>query len=263
MPDSTAPLSPPPDDLQFNVAEPSQASSSQGSGPACAICKAPITTDYFVVRQSLICPRCREYIGRPAAGSPLGRFIKAGIFGLVAGLAGTVIWYAIRVMTNSEFGIVAMLVGFMVGKAVLKGSGGWGGAGYRALAVLITYFCIAATFVPAVLEAAKQQAGKAHQAKLDAPRDAKIKDKAGAAQKGLGDAEDEADKAPLAKRTVAGLLLAVVILVALSLALPVFVGFSSPIMLVIFGIGLWEAWRFAARPVPPIKGPFQLNPQAP
>ena len=182
-------MSPPPsNNLQFDVVDAGQTSSANGSTPACAICREPIPSTYFVVQSGMVCPRCRGYIGRPATGSPVGRFFLASLFGLGTGLVGTVLWYAVRTMTNRELGFVAMLVGFMVGKAVLKGSGGWGGGGYRVLAVLITYFCIAATFVPLVFGAVKEKADKARQAKLAAPRDANAKDKnkAGAAHKDRG-----------------------------------------------------------------------------
>jgi hypothetical protein len=73
--------------------------------------------------------------------------------GLGAGLVGALIWFAIRRAANVEIGLIAVLVGYMVGKAVRKGSGNRGGVGYQVMAVLITYCCICANYLPDVVQA--------------------------------------------------------------------------------------------------------------
>jgi hypothetical protein len=74
--------------------------------------------------------------------------------GLGAGLVGAIIWFAVRRLGNFELGLIAILVGFMVGVAVRKGSHGVGGMGYQILAVLITYVCIVANYLPDIIESA-------------------------------------------------------------------------------------------------------------
>ncbi len=63
------------------------------------------------------------------------------------------VWFAIRRFAHLQIGLVAIAVGYMIGKAVRKGSGGRGGRGYQVLAVVLTYCCIAANYMPDVLEA--------------------------------------------------------------------------------------------------------------
>ena len=49
----------------------------------------------------------------------------------------------IRKITGYEIGIVAIGIGYLVGKAVRKGAGGFGGTRYQVLAVFLTYAAIA------------------------------------------------------------------------------------------------------------------------
>ena len=95
--------------------------------------------------------------------------MKASLFGIGAGLVGALIWFIIRRAAHLEIGLVAILVGFMVGKAVFKGSGNRGGLGYQILAVLITYCCIAVNYMPDILEAVFENARQERVAAAAAP----------------------------------------------------------------------------------------------
>src|SRR5439155_3866977 len=53
---------------------------------------------------------------------------------------------------DMELGIVAIGVGLLVGIAVRKGSGGRGGRKFQALAMVLTYLSITASYVPLVLK---------------------------------------------------------------------------------------------------------------
>src|SRR5947208_1899296 len=78
------------------------------------------------------------------------RAARAIAFGLAAAVAGSVGYFAVVAMTGLEFGILAVAVGYAVGIAVKKGSRSRGGWAYQTLAVVLTYFAIAATYVPLV-----------------------------------------------------------------------------------------------------------------
>ncbi len=80
------------------------------------------------------------------------------------------IYYAIIRTTGWNIGIVAVLIGLMVGGAVRKGSGNRGGLGYQLLAVFLTYSAIAAMLLPVALEgmAANADKGEAEQAQKEA-----------------------------------------------------------------------------------------------
>ena len=147
----------PSDDLQFATVEPAVAGTAPAAqaaaAPSCAICHQPIRDAYFSVGDKLVCPDCRgRYARANGSGSPFGRFAKASAFGVVAGIVGALIWWGVRGITHANWGIVAVVVGFLVGGAVRAGSGGRGGRAYQILAVLLTYLAIAGSYVPELYE---------------------------------------------------------------------------------------------------------------
>lgn len=269
-----------PDDLQFNVAEAADSQAPATAVQSCAVCQQPIASTYYAVGETILCPACVERVNAPAPGNPLTRLLKATFFGLGAGLIGALIWYAIRRVTNYEIGLVAVLVGFMVGKAVHVGSNGKGGVGYQLLAIVLTYCCIAANYMPDIFQAVMQNKGEVVEvdgdaaavaveepnalAEGDAPADpiaaaeadAAVDVGAMAAEQGEPVAADEGPVG-LGSRIVAWGLLAVFAFV-MALALPFLEGAQNLIGLLIIGFALWEAWKFNARRKLPITGPYQI-----
>ena len=116
-----------------------------GADPAlaCAACGRPIEGAYFGVNGQTVCARCRAVIERLGVqGSSPGAAILRGA---VAAALCAAAYTAILVVTGYELGIVAIVVGVVVGKAVRAGAGGRKGPGYRALAVGLTYLAMTAT----------------------------------------------------------------------------------------------------------------------
>lgn len=153
------------DDLQFERAEPAPppagvgepVATSASAPPAappgitvCAACHRPISNMYFEARGKVVCPRCRDAVESAASASG-GAFVKALLYGIIAGAAGAAIWYAVRRYWNLQHGIVALAVGLMVGGAVRTGSGRRGGTSYQLLAVVLTYLAIAGNYLPDLL----------------------------------------------------------------------------------------------------------------
>jgi hypothetical protein len=151
------------DDLQFDrvehvapagVGETIEATSAAPAAPppgvtVCAACGEPITDAYFEARGKVVCPRCRDaVIAQQSAGSPAGRVAAAIALGIVAGAISAALWYGLRAWKGIEHGILAIVVGFLVGGAVRKGSGSRGGRAYQVLAVVITYVSICANYIP-------------------------------------------------------------------------------------------------------------------
>jgi hypothetical protein len=56
-------------------------------------------------------------------------------------------------------GLIAVAVGWLVGKGIQWGTGGRGGILYQLLGVFITYFAIAAAYVPQVLQPETEGSG--------------------------------------------------------------------------------------------------------
>jgi hypothetical protein len=248
--------------LQFETVEARDVSQAAvGPSRKCVGCGQPIVSAYFAVGDKVVCPGCCARINAPVAGSRVWAFLKAALLGLGAGLVGAAIWFAIRRVAHMELGIVAVLVGFMVGKAVRQGSGGRGGVGYQVLAVVLTYCCVAANYMPDIVEMAMRHAREHHQIAA-----AKGGDGAGAEstkEDATADGAAGADKGPA--RTVGfgeaavGTVVFFGLCFVMSLAAPFFGGAQNAIGLLIIGFALWEAWKLNRRVRLPITGPYQLG----
>jgi hypothetical protein len=63
---------------------------------------------------------------------------SAAVGGVLGGVVGALIWWGFTVVTNIAFGLVAVVIGFAVGKGVLRFSGGKRSRGLQALSVVIS-----------------------------------------------------------------------------------------------------------------------------
>jgi len=150
-PPSTAPSVTPSTDLQFDHAEFVQPKTGTVT---CSVCKQPVHDSYYHINRLVACGPCKERIELSGAGRfALNRFGISALFGLGAAVGGALIWYAVRELTHAEWGLIGIVVGYLVGLAVRKGSRGWGGWQYQALAITLTYLAIAGAYVPLILKA--------------------------------------------------------------------------------------------------------------
>ncbi len=96
----------------------------------------------------MVCPRVRESRFRtgqqaPQPPSPL----RAALYGGAAALGGCAIYALVAIVLKAEIGLIAILVGYMVGKAIRHASHGRGGRPQQILAVLFTYFAITTSYI--------------------------------------------------------------------------------------------------------------------
>jgi hypothetical protein len=138
----------PSDELQFQTVEPVHPGVSLTSGRSCVVCKRPIQSMYFAVRDKTLCPDCARMVQAGPPQISAAGLAQALVMGVGAGLVGTVVWYAIRKILHLQIGLVAVLLGYMIGKAVRKGSRGRGGPVFQAIAIFLTYSSIAASYMP-------------------------------------------------------------------------------------------------------------------
>lgn len=116
---------------------------------ACVVCKQPIGSTYYSANSRIVCPTCKQRLTTMAEqGFNFPNLSKAFVAGLGAALVGAAIYYAVLAATNFNLSIIAILVGYMVGRAVRWGSRNIGGVPYQVLAVVLTYFAIAGTYFP-------------------------------------------------------------------------------------------------------------------
>lgn len=207
--------------LQFDKAE---FKTEDSGAKSCAVCRKQIADSYYEVNGNVSCPECKVRIEEELAkGSPMLRFLKALIFGAVAAIAGSVIWFAVAKLLNLEVGLIAILVGFMVGWSVKKGSEGRGGMGYQFLAIFLTYFSVATAYAALIYSDPSFT--------------------------------QSMETLPVIVRIITAFISGV--------TLPFLAGFENILGLLIIGFGLYEAWMLCRCVKMRITGPYQLAMQAP
>ncbi len=235
---------PPP--LQFDFAhEPG----AESSGPVCAFCKRPLRDFYFECNGAHVCEICKvreEEDFRKDGG--WSRVPTALLFGIGAAVAGSILYYLFIKVLNIELGLMAIGVGWLVGKAVMRRSNFRGGRKYQILAITLTYFSITFSYVPLMIEAAVKE-GKGAKAKEAKGASATTVEKPSASPANPG----------LPEASAGTLVLGFGFLILIVLAAPFLAGFSNFLGWIIIGIGLWEAWKFT-RAVPfGTSGPYDLK----
>lgn len=229
-----------PDNLQFERAE-------QTGTMSCSVCKSPLPDQYHVVNGHVVCDKCRRAAEVAWVQGGTGRLGKAIGLGVLATIACSLGWYLVLKLTGSEFGILAIVVGFVVGGAVRKGSNGRGGWRYQALAIFLTYTAIVSSYAPYMLDAAREQS--AQLATQTAPSDSTtlVKDTAVAATKAP----------PRANPLV--LIVAIIVGIGFLYAMPFLIGIQNLLGLLIIGIALFEAWKLNVRTELSVSGPHRVS----
>ncbi|HEX3849131.1 MAG TPA: hypothetical protein VHV81_17250 [Steroidobacteraceae bacterium] len=194
----------------------------------CAACRNAITGSYYQIDASKVCPECAKKIQQQLPKDSHAAFVRAVIYGIGGALAGFALYVAFALITGLVIGWVSLAVGFIVGKAMSRGSGGVGGRRYQMAAVLLTYLAVSMSAVPIAVH----QWGQQHQAQA-------------------GDAA-----APHAARM--NLAEAIGVLALLGVASP-FLELKDPVHgiigLVILFVGIRFAWRFTAGRTVTVSGP--------
>jgi hypothetical protein len=217
-------------ELRFDRAE---YSTDAGPGKTpCSICRGSLGEQYYKWQRQIVCAACRDKV----AGT-LARSQSAAAFGKAAALGGATalacgVAYAIFVgLTKMQLALATIAIAWVIAKTIRKASGGIGGRRFQILAVALTYLASAMGYLPGVLAAVSHAAG--------------------------GQASGAAHT------SVAGFLLGIGFLVAVTLAAPFLEIAQAPIGVLIVVFGLWEAWRLS-RGVPlTVEGPYRVARPAP
>jgi hypothetical protein len=240
-------------ELQFDRVSSGPTSSAPASTLAatCVACQTSIETEYYAVNGHVLCDRCRA-AAESTAETPRGivPFLTAGAFGLGAGIVGAVIYYAVMAIANLEIGIVAILIGYMVGYSVRKGARGRGGRRFQVLAVALTYASIALAYTPIAVKQA-----------MDDERSAQKT----AATSSNSSAAAPTDSGRTATTTPGGglSLMEFAVMFGLIAALPVLVVTGSLpyglISALIILIGMRQAWMMTGAPRLQVFGPYRVG----
>ena len=244
-------------ELQFDrvVRDSTPASEPSKVAVACSGCSTSIKTEYYDINGNTFCDGCRQAI-ESAAQTPtgIGPLLRAGVFGLGAGLVGAVIYYAVIAIANLEIGIIAILIGYMVGHAVRQGARGRGGLRFQVLAVALTYASVAFAYTPLAFAKDNDDKGDAKNAPsaVVSSQESSVTDTTARA----------ADSPPPKGSFIAALAFLLIFTMALPLLVVVGSFPSGLISAFIIFLGMSQAWKMTRAPLFQVLGPYRVGAKA-
>jgi hypothetical protein len=279
---------PPDAPLQFDRAVDSDSTTGAPTGATtCAACNASITKYYYEVNGNTLCAACKHIVAE-ASKTPrgAGALFKAFLLGGIAAVLGAGVYYGVIALTNFEIGIVAIVIGFMVGWAVRKGASG-GGRRFQILAVVMTYFAVGLAYTPLMLKGVMDRitttadstrvSDSATASDFDSDSDSTttadtseslgddsaLATLAGAPADSLAEVASDTTAASVAKTLAIAIPVALAGSVLLIFALPVLAVFSSMpsglISAFIIAIGMHQAWKMTGAQLATITGPYRIG----
>jgi small-conductance mechanosensitive channel len=233
--------------LQFDRAEPTQGAAEW----SCAMCGNPLVHQYYDANGKSLCDACRLRLETALSAKPGPKgFFKALAAGVGAGVLGAVIYYAVRATTGYELSLIAILVGWLVGKAVRWGTGGRGGRAYQVLAVVLTYMSIVSSYIPMIFQQFEKQSAKSSAAAAPANPSGT------ATPAGTAAPAKPSDSIPMSPGRF---LLGCLLILGFAAIIPFLGGVQNILGIVIIAIGVWQAWKINQRPALTIAGPFAIR----
>lgn len=209
--------------LQFDRAEP-----TGGAGATqCAVCQRPIADQYYSANGKPVCASCREKISTQLANKT-GNLPGGILLGVGGAALGAAAYFGVAALTGAEIALVAIAVGWLVGRAVQLGSGGSGSRVQQVVAVVLTFLSLDAAYLAMVVKARMDGLGLGLQAAISTTLRGPIQT---------------------------------------WIALPITDNLASLPMgllgLLIVGFGILQAWRMNAPVTITVEGPFQIGPAKP
>jgi len=221
-------------------------------GDHCQFCHQPIGLTYYRAKAAMVCPGCAESMRGALAKDTHAAFMRAIFFGVGAAILGLALYATFAIVTGIVIGYASLAVGWLVGKAMVKGSNGVGGRRYQVIAILLTYAAVSMAAIPQMIDYARK-----HPHELPTQRKAANSD----------DLDGSATSQPskVGSEGSGGIGLALAQLALWGLASPFLELVADPvgglIGLVILSVGMRFAWRFTAGKPIEVFGPFENSPQ--
>jgi hypothetical protein len=141
---------PPP---QFGTAE----YLGQPGNGRCQFCRQPIAGEYYRANGSIACGRCAAQIRGELAKDTHSAYVRALLFGVGAAVLGLIAYATFEIATGIVIGYASLAVGWLVGKAMMRGSNGVGGRRYQITAMLLTYAAVSMAAIPIWIYYAREQ----------------------------------------------------------------------------------------------------------
>ena len=134
--------------MQFRHAEPIAPEVLQDDGsPRCVVCKRATGSTYYHARGMVVCAACAQQIRSAQDATGATSLALAALYGGGAALAGCLLYAGVSIFLHVQVSLIAILVGYMVGRAINYASQGKGGRSQQILAALLTYFAITSSYL--------------------------------------------------------------------------------------------------------------------
>jgi hypothetical protein len=253
---------------QFGTAE----YSGKPGNDHCQFCQQPIGGRYYRVNGAMACPSCADKGQAELAKDTHATFVRAVSFGVGAAIVGMIGYAVFEIATGIIIGFASLAVGWLVGTAMMKGSGGVGGRRYQIAAALLTYAAVSMAAVPVAIHYFGQHRQVTRQKQTTTiDGDQTGVDQSRADQTGVDQNKIDQSPGPGAEtanpRPKPGFGKAIGTLVLLGLASPLVElweggpSISWAIGAFILFIGIKIAWRMTAGRPLVIDGPFDNSPK--
>ena len=200
----------------------------------------------------MACAKCGAEARQGELTDSHSAFARGLLLGAGAALLGLILYATFTIVTGWYIGYVALGVGWLVGTAIKKGSGGIGGKRYQVAAVLLTYASISLASIPILISYSM----KHHHAKQQ--QTAQV---SGSDSSSTSEASDASSNVGTQRRQV-NWTAAIGQLALWGLASP-FLELQDPVHgligLVILFVGLRIAYRLAAAKALRVDGPYRVT----
>jgi len=129
---------------QFGTAEYAGVSGAE----RCKSCSQSISSQYYKVNGALTCAYCGEQAHLRSPKDTHQTFVRGLLFGIGGAILGLIIYAGFGIITGLMLGYISLAVGYIVGKAIMKGTNGIGGRRYQIAAVALTYAAVSLSAIP-------------------------------------------------------------------------------------------------------------------
>src|SRR6266511_1569040 len=233
------------------------------AGNACCICKQPISGSFYRINGAKACQACSQRVLSARPRDTHAAFSRALGYGLGGALLGLILYSAVGILLHLEIGYVSLAVGFLVGKAMMMGSGNIGGRRYQWTAVVLTYAAVSLSAIPISIAQYAHEGPAAVQVRPSTPTAGAPGTPQQASPESAQAGADAEASVPAASAQKAkpdwAKTIGVLLLLGLASPLLAFTGnaASGLIGVVILLVGVRIAWRQTAGAcLPAIEGPF-------
>jgi uncharacterized protein (DUF983 family) len=114
----------------------------------CSFCGNAISGEYYRVNTKMACSKCGADANDGQPKDSHVAFVRGILWGIGGAALGLILYSTVGIVTGFTIGYLALAVGFLVAKAMMKGSNGTGGLRYQIVAVGLTYAAISISAVP-------------------------------------------------------------------------------------------------------------------